>query len=133
MSHSDKDFTVSIRGEVMKNRTIFLTILLPQLLGCTTTQEIVIDDTKIKSQEYSKDLQDCRRLAGQIDVEGKVLKGAGSGTIIGGVCGAINDDALRGAVAGGMIGVVKGLDATDKGKQRVVKNCLSHRGYIVLN
>ena len=32
-----------------------------------------------------------------------------------------------------MIGGVKGLDETDKGKLRVVKNCLSHRGYIVLN
>ena len=133
MSHSDKDFTVSIRGEVMINRTIFLTILLPQLLGCTTTQEIVIDDRKINSQEYSKDLRDCRRLSGQIDAEGKVLKGVGSGTVIGGVSGAINDDALRGAVTGGIIGGVKGFDETEKGKLRVVKNCLSHRGYIVLN
>jgi len=117
----------------MINRTIFLTILLPQLLGCTTTQEIVIDDRKINSQEYSKDLRDCRRLAGQIDAEGKVLKGAGSGSVIGGVSGVINDDALRGAVTGGMIGGVKGLDETEKGKLRVVKNCLRHRGYIVLN
>ena len=117
----------------MINRTIFLTILLPQLLGCTTTQEIVIDDRQINSQEYSKDLQDCRRLAGQIDAEGKVLKGAESGTVIGGVFGAINHDALRGAVTGGMIGGVEGLDETDKGKLRVVKNCLSHRGYIILN
>ena len=117
----------------MINRTIFLTILLPQLLGCTTTQEIVIDDRKINSQEYSKDLRDCRRLAGQIDVEGKVLNGVGSGTVIGGVSGVINDDALRGAVTGGIIGGVKGFDETEKGKLRVVKNCLSHRGYIVLN
>ena len=117
----------------MINRTIFLTTLLPQLLGCTTTQEIVIDDRKINSQEYSKNLRDCRRLAGQINAEGKVLKGVGSGTVIGGVYGAINDDALRGAVTGGMIGGVKGLDETDKDKLRVVKNCLSHRGYIVLN
>ena len=117
----------------MKNKTIFLTILLPQLFGCTTTQEIVIDDRKINSQEYSKDLQDCRRLAGQIDAEGKVLKGVGSGTVIGGVSGAINDDALRGAVSGGIIGGIKGLDEVDKGKLRIVKNCLTHRGYLVLN
>ena len=62
MPHSDKDFTVSIRGELMKNKTIFLAILLPQLLGCTRTQEIVIDDRKINSQEYSKDLQDDKEI-----------------------------------------------------------------------
>jgi len=45
----------------------------------------------------------------------------------------MNDDALRGAVTGGMLGGVKGLDEADKGKPRVIKNCLSHRGYIVLN
>ena len=117
----------------MRNRTIFLILLLSLLLACTTTQEIVVDDQKINSQEYSKDLQDCRRLAGQIDAEGKVLKGVGSGTVIGGVSGAINDDALRGAVSGGIIGGVKGLDEVDKGKLRVVKNCLTHRGYLVLN
>ena len=117
----------------MKNRTILLTILLSQLLACTATEEIVIDDRQINSQEYSKDLQDCRRLAGQIDAEGKVLKGAESGTVIGGVFGAINHDALRGAVTGGMAGGVKGFDEADKVKLRVVKNCLSHRGYVVLN
>ena len=117
----------------MRNRVIFLAILFPQLLACTTTQEIVIDDRKVNSQEYNGDLQDCRRLAGQIDAKGKVLKGVGSGVVIGGVSGVISDDALRGAATGGMIGGVKGLDEVDKGKLRVVKNCLRHRGYIVLN
>tara|TARA_A100001015_G_scaffold312488_1_gene417745 strand:- start:863 stop:1219 length:357 start_codon:yes stop_codon:yes gene_type:complete len=118
---------------MMRNRTIFLILLLSLLLACTTTQEIVVDDQKINSQEYSRDLQDCRRIAGQIDAEGKVLKGAGSGAVIGGVSGTINDDALRGIATGGLIGGVKGFDEADKGKLHVVKNCLRHRGYIILN
>ena len=104
----------------MSKRVIFLAILLLQLLACITTQEIVIDDRKINSQEYNRDLQDCRRLAGQIDAKGKVLKGVGSGAVIGGVSGAINDDVFRGASTGGMIGGVKGLDEADKGTLRVV-------------
>ncbi|MDG1986601.1 MAG: hypothetical protein P8J18_01355 [Halieaceae bacterium] len=94
----------------MRNRAIFLAILLPQLLACTSTQEIVVDDRKANSRKYDRDLEDCSRLVGQIDAEGKVLKGLGSGVVIGGVSGAMNDEALRGVVTGGMLGGVKGLD-----------------------
>jgi len=59
-----RDFTILIRGDVMRNRAIFLAILLPQLLACTSTQEIVVDDRKVNSREYDRDLEDCSWLAG---------------------------------------------------------------------
>ena len=117
----------------MLDRKIILIILLFQGSACTTTHEIIVNDKRANSNAYSSDLSDCQALSDQVDLTGKALKGAGSGAVIGGISGVIQEEGLKGLAIGSVFGGFSGLDEGDKQKVVVVKNCLRHRGYIVLN
>ncbi len=117
----------------MPDRKIIFMILLFQISACTTTHEVIVDDKRINPDAYSRDLSDCRVLADQVDFTGKALKGAGSGALMGGISGVIHDEGLKGLAVGSLFGGVSGLDEGEKQRKGVVKSCLRHRGYIVLN
>jgi len=118
----------------MKFLLIF-TIVLCGLAACTTTSEIIIDEKGVNMSGYEDDLADCKGYAEQVAVGEKTAKGAASGGAIGGAVGAVSShhDAGEGAAIGVITGGARGLNAGERDKVRVVKNCLRGRGYRVLN
>lgn len=98
--------------------------------------DIIVDTKNIDMGAYYQDLHECRSYAAQVNVGEKVATRAVTGAVVGGAVGAIVGDsgtAKRAAGVGGVLGAVKGTGQGYQEKQRVVKNCLSGRGYRVLN
>lgn len=96
--------------------------------------DIIIDPAYVDRAQYEQDLAECERLSGQ--VRQKAGKGAARGALVGGLMGAIwggDRSVERGAGVGAVSGAAKGAAATEREQKRVVKNCLRHRGYTVLN
>ena len=108
----------------MKHAITALAALLA-LSGCTTTDEIIIDQKGVNMAAYQQDLAECKTYSESVQTGEKAGVGAASGAVVGG---------LIGAITGGSEGAVKG--AVSQGAQeevQVVKNCLRGRGYRVLN
>ncbi len=118
----------------MKFLFIFYMVLCT-VAACTTTSEIIIDEKGVNMSSYEDDLADCRAYTEQVAVGEKAAKGAASGGAIGGAVGAVSShhDAGEGAAIGAITGGARGLNAGERDKVRVVKNCLRGRGYRVLN
>jgi len=118
----------------MKFLSIF-SVVLCMVAACTTTSEIIIDEKGVNMSGYEDDLADCKGYAQQVAVGEKTAKGAASGGAIGGAVGAVSShhDAGEGAAIGAITGGARGLNAGERDKVRVVKNCLRGRGYRVLN
>lgn len=108
---------------------------LTVVAGCTTTNEIIIDQKGVDMSRYEENLADCESYAEQVAVGKKAAKGAASGAVVGGAIGSVSKgrDAGEGAAIGAITGVTKGLSDGERDKVRVVKNCLRGRGYRVLN
>jgi outer membrane lipoprotein SlyB len=120
-------------------------VVVLALAGCGSVRdyEPTVDLKGREETQYRADLHDCQEIAARADTGGggEVAKGAGVGTVLGGAggaaAGAIGGDAATGAAAGALSGLVFGgahqaLDNQSAGK-RIVRNCLSHRGYPVLD
>lgn len=113
-------------------------LLLPLLIiGCTATDEIIIDRKGVNMARYEADLAECRRYAQEVQTGRKTAKGAASGAVVGGVVGVITGDsseaAARGAGVGAVGGGVRGAREGERDEVQVVKRCLRGRGYRVLN
>ena len=118
----------------MKFLFIF-TAVLCLAAACTTTSEIIIDEKHANMSRYEDDLADCELYAEQVAVGEKTARGAASGGAIGGAVGAVSSrhSTGEGAAIGAITGGARGLNAGERDKVRVVKNCLRGRGYRVLN
>ena len=119
----------------MKNR-LPLVVAALAMVGCTTTDEIIIDRKGVDMTRYEQDLAECRGYAGDVRTGEKAARGAASGAAVGGLIGAVvgdSDDALDGAGVGAVTGGAKGINQGEREKLQVVKNCLRGRGYRVLN
>lgn len=107
------------------------------LAGCTTSKNVIIDRNGVDMNRYRQDLAECERYAEEVRKGEKVARGAGSGAAVGGAVGAIvgdsRDSAVRGAGVGAVTGGARGLSAGEREEMRVIKRCLSGRGYRVLN
>ncbi|MFT6285990.1 MAG: outer membrane lipoprotein SlyB [Halieaceae bacterium] len=106
------------------------------IVGCTTTDEIIIDDQGVDMASYHSDLEQCQVYSDQVKTGEKAARGAASGAIVGGLIGAAVGDsrsAQRGAGAGAVSGGAKGVSQGAQSEVQVVKNCLRGRGYRVLN
>ena len=114
---------------------LLIIVLFLVMAACTTTSEIIIDEKGVNMSRYEEDLAECKTYSEQVAVGKKATKGAASGSVIGGVIGAVghHGDAGEGAAVGAVGGGAKGLDHGQRDKVRVVKNCLHGRGYRVLN
>jgi len=115
---------------------LFLALAGLLLAGCTTTDEIIIDQQGVDMSHYQQDLLECRQLAQQVRTGEKAARGAGSGALLGGAVGAILDGAegaARGAGTGAVTGGARGLVEGKRSENSVVKRCLQGRGYRVLN
>ena len=84
---------------------------------------------------YRTDLAECGEYANQVAVGQKAAAGAVAGAVIGGAVGAVagHHGAKEGAGAGAIIGGAQGVGKGVNERRKVVRNCLRHRGYAVLN
>ncbi len=116
----------------------FLTVIIVSLLvtGCTTTDEIIIDEKDVDMSAYDQDLTECESYADGVQKGKKTAKGAGTGAVVGGLIGGIvggGSGAAKGAGVGAVGGGAKGASKGEESEVQVVKRCLSGRGYRVLN
>lgn len=105
-------------------------------VGCTTTDEIIIDQKGVNMTQYQQDLAECREYAAGVKTGEKAARGAASGAVVGGLIGAVvgdSSDAAQGAGVGAVTGGAKGVSQGEREQVQVVKNCLRGRGYRVLN
>ncbi len=120
-----------------------LTLLLAALAGCATApsapllrQSVIVDQKGVDPVAYAADLQDCQAYAEQVAMGQEVAVNAVGGAVLGGALGAATGstkDARRASTAGAAIGATKGVADALESKDDVVRNCLTGRGYRVLN
>lgn len=120
--------------------TLLLTLLVTLLLaGCSsqprTPGGVIIDKRGVNPDDYAADLGECGEYADQVRAGEKVATSTAGGAAVGGAVGAAykNSSASKGATAGAVVGAVKGIGSVSRERSQVVKNCLRHRGYTVLN
>ena len=106
------------------------------LAGCARNR-IIIDTKNVDMAAYDRDLAECRAYAEETgSVGAAAAKGAVGGAVVGGAVGAVVGNgrtAEKLGGAGAVIGAVRGAARSKKEKLRIVKTCLSERGYKVLN
>jgi outer membrane lipoprotein SlyB len=111
-------------------------VTLLAVVGCTTTDEIIIDEKGVNMSAYQKDLAECQTYAKSVKTGEKTAKGAASGAVVGGLIGAItggSSGAAQGAGVGAVGGGARGAIEGEETEVQVVKRCLGGRGYRVLN
>lgn len=104
--------------------------------GYGAPKKIIIDTQGVNMNAYYQDLADCENYARQIDVASETTEGVVEGAVVGGVIGAVlgnHETAERSAGAGAVLGGVKGNKRARHEQERIVRRCLSGRGYNVLN
>jgi len=117
---------------------LFSTLLVS---ACASAEDLtrnnpIIDTRGINLAQYNTDSTQCEAYADEVAIARKAGAGAISGAVVGGVIGAVvgNSDAAKmgagiGAVGGGARGAGEGI----RERGRVIKRCLTGRGYRVLN
>lgn len=120
--------------------TFSITLLITMLLGACSSQPrtpggVIIDERGVNPEDYAADLNECAEYADQVRAGEKVAASTAGGAVVGGAVGAAykNSSASEGATAGAVVGAVKGIGNVSRERSQVVKNCLRHRGYTVLN
>lgn len=123
-------------------------IMLALLFVAPVQATLIIDKDGVDEKEYIYDMHKCEELANQTKKDNN-SRGAVGGAIKGAVVGSAgkaiaggsgSDGAKKGAAVGLAAGVVggnrdrrKSQHNYDKEKQTVLRNCMSNRGYTVLN
>lgn len=119
---------------------VFLWILLATLTlsACQSNpaQRVIVDTKNVDPAVYQQDLSECSALADQARPGGSAARGALGGAVIGGALGGIFGDsrsAARMAGGGAVLGGASQAGAGYSERDRVLRNCMSGRGYRVLN
>lgn len=106
------------------------------LAGCATYRPLVDMRDVADRDQYERDIADCQNYAGSVSPGASAGAGAVFGALLGAALGAaVGDrdvaiDAARfGAVEGAVAGGAAGADT----QVRIVRTCMSERGYLVLN
>ena len=120
--------------------TLLIILLASLLLAACSSQPrapggVIIDERGVNPDDYAADLSECAEYAGQVRAGEKVAAHTAGGAVVGGAVGSAynNSSGSDGAAAGAVVGAVKGIAAVSGERSQVVKNCLRHRGYTVLN
>lgn len=129
----------------MKKLLLFIGLLSFQ---ASAWANIVVDKTGVDEKDYVFDLHECTELSQQAQkqtTEGGAVSGVAKGAAVGAAAGAISGGSgTDGAKTGAAIGLVGGVLGKNRSKrqnaasheqekQTIVKNCMTNRGYIVLN
>jgi len=121
--------------------SFYILLLLSLLSSCRQVDEMtgnrpIVDTKGVAPEAYEADLQECYVFADEVQAGRKVATGAATGAVVGGVIGAAagnSNTAKRGAGVGAATGTLRGAGDVMQERERVVRNCLSYRGYLVLN
>lgn len=121
--------------------SLYILLLLSLLSSCRQVDEMtgnrpIVDTKGVDPEVYEADLQECYVFADEVQAGRKVATGAATGAVVGGVIGAAagnSNTAKRGAGVGAVTGTLRGAGDVMQERERVVRNCLSYRGYLVLN
>lgn len=121
----------------MKGPTIILCAVLLALQACAS-RIAVIESAEVDKQQLERDMTECRSYADALDDNRRVAEGIFIGAFFAGITEYIfsggDEDFARGAAfIGGLDGGLHAASDLAYEKSEVVKNCLHHRGYIVLN
>jgi hypothetical protein len=111
------------------------------LAGCADTYRPIVDRQGVDQAAYERDLDECREYARRIDPANSAAKGAvlggAFGAALGAVFGALTGNIGRGAAIGAATGATGGLlrGGVRGGarQKRVIRRCLTGRGYRVLD
>lgn len=119
-------------------RATVLAVPLLALAACQSNpkQRVIVDTKGIDPAVYEQDLAECSTLSDQAKPGSSAARGAVGGAVIGGALGAIfGDSRSAGRMAGGgaVIGGASQAGAGYSERDRVLRNCMSGRGYRVLN
>ena len=112
---------------------VLLLILSLTLLCSACASKPIVDTYNVDMVQYGKDLEDCEHVAEQVATGQITAKSAAFGAGVGAAHGLVWGDVGRGAADGAITGGAGGLLKSDNEKSTVTKNCLRHRGYVVLN
>ncbi len=121
--------------------SLYILLMLSLLSSCRQVDEMtgnrpIVDTKGVDPEVYEADLQECYVFADEVQAGRKVAIGAATGAVVGGVIGAAagnSNTAKRGAGVGAVTGTLPGAGDVMQERERVVRNCLSYRGYLVLN
>ena len=105
------------------------------LLGCAGYQPVV-DMRGVEPSRYQSDLAECQQYARQRDPATQAAAGAAAGAVFGALLAAAAGSRFdRGAMArvGAVSGAAGGASHGAQSQMDIVRNCLSGRGYSVLN
>ncbi len=109
---------------------------------------IVVDKKGVDEKDYIFDLHECTelsQLAQKKTTQGGAISGTAKGAALGAAAGAISGGSgTDGAKTGAAIGLVGGVLGKGRSnrqnaanheqeKETIVKNCMTNRGYVVLN
>jgi len=120
----------------IRNSILFAAILLT---GCATNGGgaggILVDTKGKDSAQYESDNRECQQYAESQSVGDSAGGGAVAGAIFGLLMGAVIDRQHMGeyAAAGGVGGLAGGTSRGVQNKDAIYRNCMSGRGYTVLN
>ncbi|MGS0677130.1 glycine zipper family protein [Shewanella sp. 125m-1] len=118
------------------------------LLPFSAIANIIVDKTGVDEKDYVYDLHQCTELSTQVkhkstdsSAVGTAAKGAAIGSAGKAIAGGSGSDgAKQGAAIGLGIGVIskgrekrQNRDSFKAEQQTVIKNCMTNRGYAVLN
>ena len=101
--------------------------------ACAANPNPIVDRKGVDPAAYQRDLAECSAYADEVQIAAGAAKGAVAGGAYGAAVGSINGRAAEGAGTGAISGAAWSALEADREKQRVVKRCLSGRGYRVLN
>jgi ABC-type nitrate/sulfonate/bicarbonate transport system permease component len=126
---------------MMRCGTVMVMMFAAVLAGCAghrhrSADRVIVDTKGVDLNAYYRDLDECQHYADDVAVGRRAAGGAVAGAVIGGAVGAIAGNsrtAERAAGVGGVVGGAKGVGSGLRERDRVVKNCLVGRGYLVLN
>jgi hypothetical protein len=115
---------------------LFASILLASCAGKPFPGGPIVDMKGVDPMQYRVDLDECGVYADQVAVGQQAAAGAVAGAVLGGLIGAAvgnSESAKEAAGAGAVFGGAKGAGRGIGERRTVVRTCLRHRGYAVLN
>ncbi|MCW8335233.1 glycine zipper family protein [Vibrio paucivorans] len=126
----------------------YTAIALTLLLATPAHAKLIIDKQGVDEKDYIYDMHQCEELANQVEKDSRsrgAVGGAVKGAAIGSAGKAIaggsgSEGAKQGAAVGLAAGVVggsrdrrKNTENYEQERQTVLRNCMTNRGYQVLN
>lgn len=106
------------------------------LAGCATYRPLVDMRGVADRDQYERDIADCQNYAGSVSPGASAGAGAIFGALLGAALGAAVGDrdlAIDAARFGAVEGAVAGGAAGAGTQVQIMRNCMSERGYLVLN